>query len=317
MTEYRYRKHFAASWRTKAAAGLTGLALVLSLGAGTAALVSPATAHAQLFSTDDDEDDPTMRPTDNEVWDAKKLQKLDRNVRKLQRTIARIEGKAPNPPILIEPDPEVVALQATVDILSRKVEEQNGGLTRLTGQLEESQYQNRQLLEQISALTARMDTLTKRVDLNDAHIKDIDASLAPPPPPPPTLGDAQADFERAYNMMTSGQIDDAERAFEGFTTTWPEASQLPEAWFRLGQIRARKQDGQGAIAAYATALKGWPKAAWAPEATVNLASTLTDSNRPSDACATLVQFDKLYAKTATAESKSLAKTLKVRAKCKA
>jgi TolA-binding protein len=300
-----------------AAAGMTGLALVLSFGAGTAALMSPSTAHAQLFSTDDDEDDPTVRPTDNEVWDAKKLQKLDRNVRKLQRTIARMEGKAPNPPILIEPDPEVVALQATVDILSRKVEEQNGGLTRLTGQLEESQFQNRQLLEQISALTARMDTLTKRVDLNDAHIKDLDAAMAPPPPPPPTLGDAQADFERAYNMMTSGQTDDAERAFEGFTTTWPEASQLPEAWFRLGQIRARKQDNQGAIAAYATALKGWPKAAWAPEATVNLAGTLTDSNRPSDACATLSQFDKLYAKAATAESKAAAKALKVRAKCKA
>lgn len=317
MTEYRCRMSFTTGWRKQAVAGLTGLALVLSLGAGTAALMSPTTAHAQLFSTDDDEDDPNVRPTDNEVWDAKKLQKLDRNVRKLQRTIARLEGKAPNPPILIEPDPEVVALQATVDILSRKVEEQNSGLTRLTGQLEETQHQNRQLLEQVSALTARIDTLTKRVDLNDAHIKDIDAALAPPPPPPPTLGDAQSDFERAYNMMTSGQIDDAERAFEGFTTTWPEASQLPEAWFRLGQIRARKQDSQGAIAAYATALKGWPKSAWAPEATVNLAGTLTDSNRPSDACATLSQFDKLYAKAATAESRAQAKALKVRAKCKA
>lgn len=318
MAEYRGPKSFGlVGWRARAAVGLTSLALVASLGLGTAVMMAPQSAHAQLFSTDDDEDDPTQRPTDNEVWDAKKLQKLDRNVRKLQRTIARLEGKTPNPPILIEPDPEVVALQATVDILSRKVEEQNASLKGLTSQLEESQFQNRQILEQVSALTARVDTLTKRVDLADAHIKDIDATLAPPPPPPPSLGDAQSDFERAFNMMTSGQTAEAERAFDAFTTTWPEASQLPEAWFRLGQLRAQRQDNQGAIAAYATALKGWPKAAWAPEATVKLAGTLVDTNRPSDACATLAQFDKLYAKTATAESKSLAKTLKTRAKCKA
>ncbi len=302
--------------RAKAALGLSGLAMILALGASTVVTFAPVTAHAQLFSDDDDKDDPNQKPTDSTVWDAKRLQKMDRNIRKLERTIARMENK-PNPPILIEPDPEVVALQATVDTLSRKVDEHSVTVTRLTGQLEDAQHQNQVLQSQVDALLARVDTLTRRVDLHDAHIKDIDAMLAPPPPPPPSTGDAQSDFERAFNMMTSGQIDDAARAFEAFTTTWPEASQLPEAWFRLGQIRAMKQDTQGAIAAYATALKGWPKASWAPEATVKLAAALVDSNRPTEACAALGQFDKVYAKMATTDSKALAKSLKVRAKCPA
>lgn len=306
---------FGFGFKRNMAAGLTGLALVLGVG-GTIVL-APHAAHAQLFSNDDDKDDPNQKPTDNTVWDAKKLQQLDRNVRKLERAVSRIENKNGAPPILIEPDPEVVALQATVDSQQTKLDDQGAVITRLTGALEEAQHTNQVLTGQVQALTARVDTLTKRVDLSDAHIKDIDAQLAPPPPPPPSKGDPQSDFEQAFNLMTSGQIDDAGRAFEAFTTTWPEASQLPEAWFRLGQIRAKKQDNTGAIAAYASALKGWPKTAWAPEATVKLAGALVDSNRPTDACMALGQFDKVYAKMASADSKAAAKSLKVRAKCPA
>lgn len=302
--------------RMKLAAGMTGLALVASLGATLTASFAPASAHAQLFKTDDDEDDPNQKPTDNTVWDAKRLQKLDRNVRKLERSVARVENKTA-PPILIEPDPEVVALQATVDTLSRKLDAHNATITQLTAQLEEAQHQNQVLQGRLDALATRMDTLTKRTDVSEAHLKDIDAQLAPPPPPPPSTGDAQSDFERAFNLMTSGKTDDATRAFEAFTTTWPEAAQLPEAWFRLGQLRAMKQDNAGAIAAYATALKGWPKTSWAPEATVKLANALADANRPTEACAAVAQFDRLYAKMATTDSKALAKSVKARGKCPA
>ncbi|MBW8881123.1 MAG: tetratricopeptide repeat protein [Asticcacaulis sp.] len=306
------------SWQWKlrgtCAAGLSLLALSLALGTATVSSFAPVAAHAQIFDDDDDKDDPNQPPTDSTVWDAKRLQRLDRNVRKLERSVARAQNSK-SPPILIEPDPEVVALQATVDTLSRKQDEQARTIITLTGQLEESQHQNQVLQQQVNAATARIDTLTRRADLADAHLKDIDAAMAPPPPPPASTGDAEGDFEQAFNLMTSGQIDDAGRAFEAFTETWPEAAQLPEAWFRLGQIRSMKSDTSGAVAAYATSLKGWPKTSWAPEATVKLAEALMNSNRPSDACTALSQFDKLYAKTATSDNKTLAKNLKAKAKC--
>jgi TolA-binding protein len=279
-----------------------------------AALIAPQAAHAQLFGNDDDKDDPTQPPTNGTVWDAKKLQQLDRDVRKLERSVSRVENKQ-SPPILIEPDPEVVALQATVDSLSRKLDDNAATITRLTGQLEESQHQNQVMQQQVSALMARTDTLVKRADLTEAHLKDVDVVLAPPPPPPPSKGDAESDFEQAFNLMTSGQTDDAERAFTAFTTTWPESAQLPEAWFRLGQIRTMKKDSSGAVAAYATSLKGWPKTSWAPEATVKLAGALSDSNRPTEACQALAQFDRVYGKMAASENKLLAKDLKAKNKC--
>ncbi|MDI7775280.1 tetratricopeptide repeat protein [Asticcacaulis sp. EMRT-3] len=304
-----------ANWRVRLMAGLSLAVMSVGIAGGTAIVLHPASAHAQIFGGDDDDkDNPTQPPTDSTVWDAKKLQRLDRNVRKLERSVQHVENKS-SPPILIEPDPEVVALQATVDSLSRKQDQLNQAVTQLTGQLEDAQHNNQLLTQQVSALTARTDTLIKRADLADAHLKDIDAQLAPPPPPPPTTGSAEGDFEQAFNLMTSGKTDDSERAFEAFTTTWPEATQLPEAWYRLGQLRAMKSDVNGAIAAYATALKGWPKTSWAPEATVRLAGVLSDANRPKDACAAISQFDKVYARAATAETRALSKDLKAKDKC--
>jgi TolA-binding protein len=303
------------SARCKAVAGLSILALSLPLSVVSLTAFTPAGAHAQIFDDEDDKEIPGQQPTDNTVWDAKRLLKLDRNVRKLERAVSRVENKKGAPPILIEPDPEVVALQATVDNMSRKQDEQTGTITTLIGQIEELQHQNQQLIQQLTNQNARMDTLVKRADLADAHIKDIDAQLAPPPPPPTSTGSAEGDFDQAFNLLTSGQTDDAGRAFEAFTTAWPQAAQLPEAWFRLGQVRAMKSDPSGAVAAYATSLKGWPKTSWAPEATVKLAQSLSDSNRPTDACSALTQFDKVYAKSATSETRGLAKTLKDKNRC--
>jgi len=304
-------------FKGKTAAGLSMAALIMALVPVVAVTLYPAGAHAQIFGDDDDDkDDPNQPPTDSTVWDAKRLQKLDRNVRKLERAIQRTE-KSPNPPILIEPDPEVVALQATVETLTRKQDQQQGTITTLTGQLEDAQHQNQMLQQQLTAMSAKLDALSHRADMNDAHLKDIDALLAPPPPPPPSTGDPESDFEQAFNLMTSGKTDDAGRAFEAFTTQWPEAPQLPEAWFRLGQIRTMNGDSSGAVQAYATSLKNWPKTSWAPEATVKLADALSNVNRTQEACAALVQFDKLYAKSATADSKTLAKNLKTKDKCPA
>ncbi|MGN6207999.1 tol-pal system protein [Asticcacaulis sp.] len=309
------RRGLRMGLRGKMAAGLSILALSLPLTTITLSAFAPAGAHAQIFGDEDDEEIPGQQPTDNTVWDAKKLQKLDRNVRKLERAVSRVENKKGAPPILIEPDPEVVALQATVDSQARKLDQQAGSITTLIGQVEELQHQNQLMQQALTNQTARMDTLTKRADLADAHIKDLEAQLAPPPPPPASTGSAQGDFDQAFSLMSSGQTDDAGRAFEAFTTAWPQSTQTPEAWFRLGQVRAMKGDPSGAVSAYATSLKGWPKTSWAPEATVRLAQALNDSNRPADVCASLTQFDKVYAKLATNEMRNQAKVLKDKNRC--
>lgn len=294
-------------------ATLSALTIAVATAASLSA-VAPTPAHAQLFSIDQDEADDKSPPVE---WDKKRLERLDRNVRKLERAISNYEGKTgknAGPPALIEPDPEVVALQATVEILSRKVDDQAQQITRLTGQIEETGFAARQANEKIAGLEARIGTLIQRLDLAEAHLKDIDAALAGPPPPPPTTGTAEGDFNQAYDLLTNGKMDDAERAFTEFTTKWASAPQTPEAWFRLGQIRTVKGDVSGSVAAYATSLKGWPKTSWAPEATVKLATALAQTDA-SKSCVAIAEFNKRYASAASAAIKSQAKALATKGKC--
>ena len=266
------------TWRLASVSGLVfGLAL-------------SGMAHAQLID-EEDKDDPTQKPTNSTVWDAKQLQRLDRNVRKLERSVARIE--------------------ASVARLSQKIDDQAQSLTRLTGALEDANHK----LALAEAQQVRLDTATHRLELLEAHMKDVDQALAPPPPPPASTGTAEGDFSQAFGLYSQGKLDEAARAFEAFIQTWPEATQRAEAWFHLGQIRATKSDTSGATQALATALKGWPKAAWAPEATVDLVDVLLSTNRPTEACTALGEFTRRYAAFATSDVKIRAKAQRLKAKC--
>ncbi len=284
------------------------MATVLSFAVIAPLGMAHSPAEAQVFSTRQEETVPGIE------WDKKRLERLDRNLRRLERAVQKVENKNA-PPILIEPDPEVVALQATVDILSRKLDDQENQITRLTGQLEEANHANVQLKRENENMAARLDTLTKRVDQNEAHLKDIEAQYGPPPPPPISTGSADGDFDQAYSLLTNGDVDAAGSAFEAFTTNWPNAAQTPEAWFRLGQIRSLKGDKTGSVGAYATSLKGWPKTTWAPEATVKLASALAETNQAKQSCAALTEFDKRYGTLASTPMKSEARALAARGKC--
>ena len=290
---------------------LQASAIVLLAAMSVLASVQPA--RAQLFGVEEKED-PTQKPTADTVWDKKMLDRLDRDVRKLERSVQRVENKSA-PPVLIEPDPEVVALQATVSQLSVKLDEQTQTITRLTGQAEEANHKLAQQNQTNTALLARLDTLTKRLDLAEAHIADIDKALAPPPPLPKSTGNADTDFDQAFDMLNQNKLDDADRAFQAFIQTWPEAPQLAEAWFHLGQVRLLKNDTSGAVAALATSLKGWPQKAWAPEATVKLANALLDSNSPKEACGALSEFNRRYVTLASSATRVLAKSLRTKAKC--
>jgi len=307
--------------RSKSAFATVALAVALAGAAASVTVLIPRMAHAQLLqqllgdNDDDNNDNPAQPPTNGTVWDEKRLERLDRNVRRVQRSVDGIEVKA-TPPVLLGPDPEVQALQATAGNLSSRLDDNSSTITHLTGQLEDTQHQDQLLEQRVSALMARTDDLIRRANDAETHLNRIDAALAPPPPPPPSQGTAESDFAQALDLMNSGRTDDAERAFAAFTTTWPEATQLPEAWFRLGEVRMIKEDRGGAIAALATALKGWPKTPWAPQATIDLASALSDAHRPKEACLALAKFDRSYTRLADGQVSTMAARLEARVRCR-
>lgn len=274
------------------------LALTLATGAGTVVVTgSPALAQTQ--------EQPAI------AWDARRLERLDRNVRRLERALT--QRNAAGEPVIIEPDPEVVALMGRVDLMDQRLSDLEATLVRinsenerLTTELEAAERANRDL-------AGRLDALTRQVaELESADAEAAaDGTLSPRSP----SGSEGGDFDAAMRLVRDGARAEAMEAFELFIVTWPESARLAEAHYRLADLRVVDDDAAGAVQDYARALRGWPTTPWAAEATVKLASALATADRNEQACQALGEFGRRYAERATPALRTRATQINSQAEC--
>ena len=111
----------------------------------------------------------------------------------------------------------------------------------------------------------------------DKNKKDDSGDELPPPPSSPPSAEDRSDVppppEQSQSQSTWLDEEDDARA--------------SEARYWLGETLYIREDYTAAAQAYAGALKGWPKATWAPDATVKLANALTAIQRTTAACQAL------------------------------
>lgn len=246
------------------------------------------------------------------AWDARRLERLDRNLRRLENALN--QRNAAGEPVLLEPDPEVVALMGRVDLLDQRLSDLEATLVRmneeserLTSELEGAERINRDL-------AGRLDALTRQVAALEAANAEAAAAGAPPQPRSPS-GSEGGDFDAAMRLVRDGDLAEAGQAFELFIVTWPESARLAEAHYRLADIRAGADDDAGAVQDYARALRGWPTAAWAPDATLKLAAGLLATDRAEQACQALGEFQRRYAASASAAVRTRAGQIDAQAEC--
>lgn len=300
--------------------GLAG-ALLFTVGASAPALSQddgppPQAAQAQ--------------PPAGIEWDKKRLDRLERAVERLENTIAHMRpDKAP--PNLVEPDPEVVALEARADELTAHIGDLESALRKVNGDLDNASLALDRSHKAEADDRAANDALSARVTALEGKIADMekaqaaaaaaapapaaDGSAAPGSLGPSPTGDSAAEFRSAMALMTNGDYSGASKAFADFVGRWPNAPETPEAHYRLAETYYVRDDQPNSALEYAASLKDWPHAKWAPDATVKLAQAFSNLGHDKDACATIGEFDRRYAKEATASVKSRAATLKTKAKC--
>lgn len=274
------------------------LALTVCLSVG-GLLGAKGTAHAQT------QDPPAIE------WDARRLSRLDRNVRRLERALT--QHNAAGDPVVLEPDPEVVALMGRVDLIDQRLSDLeatlvrvNGDNERLSTELEAAERTNRDLAGRIDALTRRL------AEIESAEAEAVASGVVRPRSP---SGSEGGDFDAAMRLVRDGSTADAAQAFELFIVTWPESERLAEAHYRLADIRAANNDLAGAVQDFARALRGWPATAWAPDATVKLAAALAASDRNEQACQALGEFGRRYAERAGASVRTRAGQINSQAEC--
>ncbi|MFN4297644.1 MAG: tol-pal system protein [Brevundimonas sp.] len=246
-------------------------------------------------------------------WTPRRLDQLDRNVRRLERAVT--QRNAAGAPVIIETDPEVVILQGVVSDMQRRladleatVQRMNGDNERLTFAVDEAQRDN-------AAMRRLLTDSNNRITELEGQLQAVSEANAPIVADSPT-GDARQDFDRAIRMANSNDVR-ARRALEVFVITWPDAAQAREANYRLGDLRTGDGDQAGAVQAYAAALSGWPRTSWAPEATIKLATGLNATERNTQACAAVREFFQRYGEGAPTTLINRARQIRERAECPA
>lgn len=252
-----------------------------------------------------------VAPMEPVQWDKRRLDQLDRNVRRLERALT--QRNAAGQPVLVEPDPEVVALQGQVMMMDRRLQDLeqtfqrvNADGERLTFQLDESTRDN-------AALSARLRDAEGRIARMEEAAK-AEAELNAPIVANSPTGDAAQDLTAAMRLAGTDAVRGG-RALETVIVTWPNTPQAREANSRLGDLQVAARDNAAAVSSYAAALNGWPRTPWAPETTLKLAEALRATDRATQACGALTEFTRRYAETATAAQKTRATQLRTRAGC--
>lgn len=247
-------------------------------------------------------------------WDVRRLDTLDRNVRRLERALTQRNSQGE--PLLVESDPEVVALQGRVAQLDRRfqdmeqtVQRVNADLERLTFELDESDRDNAALRSRLNDADARI-ARSERAAAEAARAAE-EAAQGPRSP----TGDAAADLAAARAILASDPAA-GRAALEAVATNWPDTPSGREAVWRIGDIVRASGDHAGSVQQYATALSGWPTEAWAGEVTLKLARGLNQTNRNAQACAALAEYARRYEATSTPALKAIAAETRTRAACR-
>jgi len=247
-------------------------------------------------------------------WDRRALDRLDRNVRRLERALT--QGNAAGQPVLLEPDPETIALQGQTQNLDRRLSDMEATVQRVNADLERLTFAVDEARDDSAALRRRLSDAERRIGELEraAEAAREEAALSGPITANSPTGDAAQDLTAAVSLARTDARRGA-RALETVVITWPDTPQAREANLRLGDLRAAADDDAGAVQAWAAGLQGWPRAAWAAEATLKLAEGLIATDRRTQACGALGEFTRRYAEGAPAALRTRAGQLRTRASC--
>ena len=218
-----------------------------------------------------------VAPMEAVQWDKRRLDQLDRNVRRLERALT--QRNAAGQPVLVEPDPEVVALQGQLQIMDRRLSDLEQTFQRVNADGERLTFQLDEATRDNAALSRRLRDLEGRVERAEKAAEE-EAELNGPIVANSPTGDAAQDLTAALRLLgTDGPR--GQRALETVIVTWPNTPQSREANSRLGDLHVAARDNAAAVPAYAAALmnEAWTQSDNPAAALVAFFGMMSDEQR--------------------------------------
>ncbi len=196
--------------------------------------------------------------------------------------------------------------QKRIDALEAQLAALSKSYVRLSAQLEKESkkiallYDNPQPSAQkaggqASHSTARPPDHLTVVKLTPESAREKEEQFAPAPPPvgvrpQKLLKEADAAYARQ-------EFDDAEVKYLKFLNYFPKHSMAAQAIFRLGEIRFKANDYQGAAQFYNDAIERFPNNEIIPDAFLQLATAQQNMHQDSEAIETLCELIDSYPDT--------------------
>ena len=177
-------------------------------------------------------------------------------------------------------------------------------ITLLTGQIEQLQYRNQQLQQQLEKMQAdyeyRLDQMEKgKGGGGGPRPAAPQAAAAPPPsaaPPAAAAGAAGGDqmYNDAMKKLQDGDNAGAERGFKAFLQSHPKHALAGNAQYWLGESYYARKDYQNAMTAFAEGYKTYKTSPKGPDNLLKLGITLAVMGRKADACQVFAKFSQDY-----------------------
>lgn len=179
-------------------------------------------------------------------------------------------------------------------------------VTMLTGQIEQLQYRNQQLQQQLEKMQAdyeyRLDQMEKGRGGGAGPRPGGGAQAAAPAPstapapaaPPATGGSADQMYHDAMKKLQDGDNAGAERGFKTFLQSNPKHALAGNAQYWLGESYYAGRDYQNAMTAFAEGYKNYKASPKGPDNLLKLGITLAVMGRKSDACQVFAKFSQDY-----------------------
>lgn len=208
----------------------------------------------------------------------------------------------------------VVRVQAAdPSVRIMQLEEQ---VRNLTGQVEDLGFQMLQMEEKIRKMQEDMEF----------RLQDLESGMATPPsggtangtaastgaapanPEPPVSANVPADlpegaegggddadfYKLAYDLILSGDYQQAEEAFGEFVLSYPDSPLLPDASFWLGESMLAQQKYNEAAKTFLNAYQAYGDSDKAPEMLLKLGQSLAGMDNKEAACATFAEVPTRY-----------------------
>ena len=179
-------------------------------------------------------------------------------------------------------------------------------ITLLTGQIEQLQYRNQQLQQQMEKMQADYEFRLEQVEKGGSRPGAAPPSRATPParttppamaaaPPPATAaGGADQLYNDAFKKLQDGDYAGAEKGFRTFVQRNPQHVLAGNAQYWLGETYYARRDYQNAMTAFAEGYKAYKASPKGPDNLLKLGITLAVLGRKSDACAIFARFAQDY-----------------------